>query len=326
MSGKLFGIFLLFAALLGGGYIVYTYISGGNADIAIAIATPDRVLLGVPFTVTVGVNNASRNVLRAAEVALELPEGAAFLRERREKTVLIKSLGDVGEGSLLQEEFSVLLFGDSAQSLKRFAAVVRYAPSGGGARFEKRQEFIVVADAPGMLLDIIAPEAAVSGEEFEVALSVKNVSDADVHGLRLVADYPAGFEFKKSSLAPDVGNNTWQLGDLRTGSETTLSIRGNVIGPASSTYELRVRLEADFFGERYVVGEKTARVAVAESPLVLTLSVNDNPEYLAGPNETLNYTIAYANNANDALQNAVLKVQLAGALFDLSSLRADGAA
>lgn len=318
---KVFMICAVLAVLVAGGFAWYYFSVSGADAVTIDVVKPDRVLLGAPFTITIGVSNSARGTLRDAEVSLELPEGAVFLGSRPEKTVETKSLGRLGEGSVLQEEFTVLVWA-SEQSIKRFTARVAYAPESVGSRFEKIQTFDVVADAPAIAIDIVAPESAVGGEEFGLSATVTNVSDIDFRGLQFTMEYPPGFEFKKAGLAPDLGNNLWRLGDLRSGSETKFEVRGNLLGASGATTEFKARLEAEFLGQRYTVGEKTARMTIAESPISIALFVNDSPAYIAAPDESLVYTITYENTSDYALQNAVIKAELRGDLFDLSALTA----
>lgn len=304
--------------------MLYSYLGGGSSAVTIDIVKPDRVLLGVPFTIKVGVGNSGRSAFANASVSLGLPDGAVFVGEGREKTVKTKDLGRIGSGSVLEEAFTVMLTG-GAQSVKPFTASVSYSPESVGSRFEKTQDFDIVADTSGLVLDMTAPEAAVGGEDFTLGLSVKNVSDIDFHDLTLTLVYPAGFEFKQSSLAPDNGNSVWRLGDLRRGSETKLDIRGDLIGAAGSSYDIKAGLDAGFLGEHYPVSEKTASIGIAESPLTVTLAVNDSPDYVAGADDALTYTVNYANGGNDSLRNAIVKVQLAGPMYNFSTLTANGA-
>lgn len=318
-------VFTFFIVIAGAGLGWY-YFSGSSANaIRIDVTNPDRVLIGVPFSIKIAVGNSGGGALRDAKLSLELPLGAAFVGARPEKTTETKSLGLIGEGSVVQEEFSVIVLGGE-QSVKRFVARINYSPESVGSRFEEMSEFDVVTEASGVMLDLVAPESAVSGEEFGFDVPVKNTAGIDLRNLKLTIQYPAGFEFKKASLAPDLGQNTWQLGDLRSGSETKLNVRGNLLGQTSASFEFRVVLEAEFFGEQYIVGTKTARVTVAESPLNLLLSVNDSPSYIAAINETLVYAVEYENTSDQALQNAVVKAELRGEMFDLTTLRAANAA
>ncbi|MDO8585341.1 MAG: hypothetical protein Q7R85_04485 [bacterium] len=322
---KVFLIFSIFIIAAAAGLGWYYFSGSGSHAVTIDVTKPDRVLIGVPFSINIAAGNTGGGALRDAKLSLELPLGAAFVGARPEKTTETKSLGLIGEGSTVQEEFDVIVLANE-QSIKRFVVRINYSPESVGSRFEETSEFDVVADASGMMLDLVAPESAVSGEEFGFDVPVKNMAGIDFRNLKLTIQYPPGFEFKKASLAPDLGQHTWQLGDLRSGSETTLHVRGNLLGQASASFEFRVVLEAEFLGEQYIIGTKTARVTVAESPLNLLLSVNDSPLYIAAINETLVYAVEYENTSNQPLQNAVVKAELRGEMFDLSTLRAANAA
>lgn len=310
--------------IIGGGSF---FLFGGNsadAGLDITAILPDEINLGIPFIIKVGVSNATGRVLEDAKAALLLPEGMAFLGSGTGKTVETKSLGRIGEGSVIQEDFEVIVT-SGENAVKKPSVRVSYTPQGIKSQFEKIKEFELEVGAAGLSMEITAPENIVAGEDFAVNVSYKNTSDIDLKDLRLKIDYPAGFEFKKSDLDPDLSTNVWDLGDLRKGSENEFKITGNLIGPEKSKHDFRARVEAGFLGEVYQIAEKTASVGLVASPLSLQVLLNDSPESrVVVPSEELSYTIAYVNNGSQAYRNLIIKVQLRGEMFDFATIQSDG--
>ena len=54
------------------------------------------------------------------------------------------------------------------------------------------------------------------------------------------------------------------------------------------------------------------------------MALNNQQNYIAGLNDSLDYTLSYTNHSNVTLQNGVITAKLVGAMFDLSTLRGGG--
>ena len=201
-------------AAIGAGF--YFYSGGEGEGLEINAVLPDKILIGVPFTAKIGVANNGNTVLNDMKIALSLPEGVAFVGKAPNRNVETKSLGRAGAGSVVQEDFKLIAFAGE-QSIKQLVATASYLPEGVSSRFEKKQEIDIGLSESGIALDLTAPERALSGEDFSLGIAYKNVSDIDFPDLQIKMEYPPAFEFKKASLAPDLGKNIWKLGGLRKG-------------------------------------------------------------------------------------------------------------
>ena len=289
----------------------------------IAISAPEQVLLGVPFTITVNVANGAQNVLQDIKLNLNIPEGVVFVGESQDKTVEFKDIGDLGVGSLIKEEFQLMAI-SGEDTFKRLEVDVGYLPFSLASRFEKSEAVDVGVRGSGIVLDLTAPAKVFSGEGFELVISYRNVSDRDFRNLKLRMEYPPVFSFLKSSVASDSGNNIWELGDLRSGSEGTIKINGSVIGPAESFFDFKGSIEGEFLGESYIVSSRSITQSVETSPLSLNILLNGDKDVIVRPGDTLNYTINYANNIDIGLRDVIISAQLVGDMFDLTSLTTNG--
>lgn len=100
------------------------------------LEAPAEVLAGAPFDLKVNFSNNSGAVLNDARLTLTLPEGAAFFGSPASKNIENKNLGNVGAGSLVQEQYRIIIFSPEAAD-KEFRATINYAPASLGSRFEK---------------------------------------------------------------------------------------------------------------------------------------------------------------------------------------------
>ena len=313
-------IFLVAICLICSFYI-WRYSSNSGLDFQ--IDAPTEIMRGVPYDIRVNFTNNSGAVLQDAILTFVLPEGAAFFGSDSQKTIDNKSLGNVGAGSLVQETYKVIFLSQGEQAGK-LKAVLAYSPAALSARFEKSQSFDVNVGISGVAVEMKVPEAAVSGEEFEIGVSYRNVSETDFSDLELKLEYPPGFSFASATLKPDEANNIWKLGELRKNSEGEFKIKGSIVGAEKDVFEFKSFLSLNDFGRSYVIDEKTASAAISSSPLSLSVSLANGQEYVSRAGDTLNYTVGYVNNTDQNLKDVVLRAQIAGEMFDLGSLQASG--
>lgn len=313
------GIILVAISLLSAFYI-WRVQSARGLDLALDV--PDQIMSGVPFDLKVNFSNNSGAILNDARLTVTLPDGVAFYGSPSGKTIEIRQIGNVGQGSLVQESFPIVAIAPE-QSVKRIKVSVGYSPASLGAKFEKIANADLRVESSGIVLEMSAPEKATSGEDFETIVSYRNVSGIDFSALELKIEYPPSFTFNSASMKPDTENNIWSLGDLRKNSEGKITIRGNLTGGADDIYEFKAQISEREKGENYLVSAGSAKTAIAASPLSLTIHLNDdNGNYIAKAGDTLNYTLSYVNGTSVALHDISIKASLIGEMFDLASINA----
>ena len=326
MSRRLFwilivGILILMAI---GGFYFYQYLTA--RDIVFSLKAPANAMLGVPFDIEINIQNNFDNSLKDIKLSMILPEGTAFAAESAEKRTLNRSFGDLDKKSGLQEKIPLIIFGNE-QSLKKFEIAVSYFPPtlGPKARFEQVKSVEVAVEEPGIKLDLIAPQKVLNNEDFEIEVQYQNVSDIDFSGVELELDYPKFFTFKNTTINPSAGNNVWKIGDLAKNSDKgSLVIKGSVISAEKSFFEIKGSLKAEFFGQKYLISKKAAGLNIAQSPLALNITLNDQLNYLASLNSDLKYKINFRNNSDVGLNDVVIKAKLTGEMFNFQNLRTPG--
>src|SRR3989338_1181021 len=132
-------IFLILVSAVSAFYI-WNFLSNRGLDFN--LEAPEEVLAGVPFDLKVNFSNNSGAVLNDARLTLTLPEGAAFFGSPASRNIENKNLGNVGAGSLVQEQYQIIIFSPEAAD-KEFRATINYAPASLGSRFEKSENLII---------------------------------------------------------------------------------------------------------------------------------------------------------------------------------------
>ena len=299
------------------GLSVFYIINDNNQGLDVSLSGSDEVMAGVPFDLKVEFSNQIDSVLKNVSLIVTLSEGAVFVGSGEEKLVDNKNLGDIGQGSLISETYKIIFLKGIGDKSK-IKALVSY--SSGSSKYEKEVEKEVKILDSGVSVKIKVPEKVFGGEEFDVNVDYKNISESDFSGLGLTIEYPANFTFISSDSKADSGNNIWDLGDLRRGSEGSFTIKGSVAGPDNSSVVFKSNLTFDLNNQKYHIDLNEAGSIISPSPLSLAILLNDKQDYVAGLNDELKYNIGYINNTDVPLSQGVVRVQIKGELFDLDSL------
>src|SRR4030042_1702767 len=253
------GIVILMAL---GGFYFYQYSS--KRDIAVSMNAPIGAMIGVPFKIEVGIQNNYTNPIKDVELSMFLPEDTALISEDQEKRTFSADLGDLEENGYFQEKIPIIIFGNE-ESVKKFEIKVSYVSVSLGpkVRFEQRKSVEVEIRDRGIKLDLKAPQKVLNNQDFDIEMEYQNVSDADFSGVEVKLDYPEFFTFKNASISPSSGNNLWKIGDLPEGDgKGSFNISGKILSAEKSFFNLKASLSAEFFGQRYLIGEKTAEVSI----------------------------------------------------------------
>ncbi len=312
-------VFVLTAA--GIGFYFYSYLV--NRDIAFTLNAPQNVLSGVPFDIEAGAKNNFNNSLNDVKISLVLPDGAFFTGENQGKRYYDKNFGNLGKDANFQERISVVII-PGGQTLKFDVKISYYTPAlGSKARFEQTRTVEVSADEPALKLDISAPQKILNNEDFEVEIRYQNISNIQFENTELKLDYPSFFTFKSATVTPSSRNNIWKLGSLLAkGVEGNFTIKGKVVNPndSLSNFEIIGELTAEISGQKYSINKKSAQLNIASSPLILNVSLNNNPNYIASLRDILRYRINYRNSSDIGLNDIVITAKLTGEMFDFKTL------
>ncbi len=321
---RFFIVFFVVLIVLGGlGAFGYFYLKSKDAEnLNAKFIIPEKVSIGVPFSVDVEVNNGTGDVLNNIELELQVPEGVAFLGKDTKKYFLNKILGNLGSGSLISEHFDLIAL-SGENSVKQITAKISYEPKGLKSTFEKSFfQDIIVSDS-GLNLDLIIPEKVFSGSDINFEIKYKNISPETIKNISIKMEYPKDFKYKSSSISPDFTSKNWDVGDLRSGSEGSLKVNGSFLGSQGSSSDIVAQIFADFSGESYLIAEKKSSIKLEAAPLSLSVSLSQNKEY-AKLGDLLTYYLDYKNNTGVQLKDIIITAKISGEMFDVSTVSGNG--
>ncbi|MDO8654999.1 MAG: hypothetical protein Q7R48_01060 [bacterium] len=153
-----------------------------------------------------------------------------------------------------------------------------------------------------MKLEILAPEAAVGGEEITYIVKYKNNSDFSLEQLVLVFDFPTG------SIAAE-GNQkrvTKQLGDIYPGQEQTVEFKGRLFGRQGERKEAKAQLQYRPKNISAKYDAQTSSVTVlSSSPIRLEWDLPASAENL----KEFDFFLTYDSSSDYPLQDLLIKVE-----------------
>ena len=294
-------------------------------SVSIQFTKPDHVQVGNPFVLNISLSNDSAIVLDNATLSILLPDNVSFEGMASDQRAMDQSLGDLGPGSINPEDFNLIVTGDP-NSVANITAKLTYTTAiSPNTQFESDGAVDVVVGGPAFSVSFTTPASIFNGQSFQIVVNYANTTGDSFDGIQLAVQYPPGFAFGSASPVPQTSaDDTWNLGTVPANATGTITITGTLTGPSAAAYVFVGNLTGGFMGETYALDDETANVAIASSPLSVSIAPNNNPGYVAGLDDTLDYVLTYTNTANVAFQNINLRAALVGAMFDFSTLNTAG--
>lgn len=280
-----------------------------GVEIVFQLSNDQTIKVGQPFDLTINVINDSDSILSSSKLTLVLPEGVVLAGEPEDKNVTNKILGDIGVGGTSSQDFKLIVL-NNPNSVKNLEAVLAYNIGSSSSRFEEKKGFNLMVGESAVSLKLEVPEKTLSDDNFEVQVSYKNNSDINVRDLELKIDYPPVFKFYKSTLKPDDGVDTWDLGGLNKNSENKFTVTGSLIAPPNTKVDFKAHLRMSILGQAYNINEQVVSVMIDTSPFEIKINLNESDNYVAKPGDVLNYIVTFPS------QLSSLSAQLSGEMLD----------
>lgn len=318
------------------GFFGYYFIFGGGSspaspgNIDISVSGPLQISSGEPAELQIAVVNRNRTSLLLADLVVKYPKGT------RSPTDLITDLpsqriplGSIESGGRRQGTVSAVFAGvEGDRGL--IVVELEYRLEDSSAIFVATSQYPFLFASSPLAISIEGNNETVSGQPGEFKITVASNSDTPVKDVLFTASYPFGFVMSGAEPAPrNAGTNIWLLGDFAPGARKTIVIQGTLSGESGD--ERIFRFTA---GTRKSETEQSITTALADyahhvtvSRPFLGLSVLVNREAassggaIVAPGESVTVTIAYQNNLQTAINDAVIVARLGGAELDGATVR-----
>lgn len=302
-----------------------------DTKVTIDLVVPAEVPSSSEAIVKAVVTNNDSRAISEGELELVFPEGAVFVSSNPPAENLsgtVYKLPTLSAGANVTI-FTKLRFEGGVGQQRTLQARLSYKLNGLSAEFNKTASATLKLVAAGVSIDIQGPPTVTNAQLVSYTVHYVNQSSESFDRVRVKMVYPQSFQFADSTPKPSQGGDMWDIGMLAPGSQGDIVVNGvfNSSAPGQSV-SLAVQLQVpDKNGSYYTQAENTFATSIGSQPLVVTQSLQGgSPDgSFATPGDSLQYRIAYQNNATTAARGVRIVFTVDSTTADLSSIQAEGA-
>lgn len=322
-------IFFLVAAgiasyvLLGG----FNVISSKNVDIT--VQGPISISAGEELVMDVTISNNNNAALEEGKLLLEYPEGTRMSDDITKELVRdVVELETIPSGRKLTKTVRAVLFGEK-DSVKQIRMTVDYKAHGSNASFSKEKTYDISIKSSPVLMEVTYPKEVNAGQEVTFNVSLASNSTTNVRDLVFRADYPFGFSFIDSNPKATAGNNVWRVGDFAPNEKRTIAIRGKIEGQNDEERTFRFNTGTSKPTDENQIGigfiSLAHSIAIKKPFVTLSLRLNqsEDKDFFTRIGDQIRGEISFVNNLPITINDAEIKVNLSGIVFDRESVRAN---
>jgi len=321
---KKFTLFIVLLAVIVGlfGFYYYQRNVYSKDILKLEILGPGETELLQEVKYIVKYKNNGNVRLEEPELVFEFPPNAVLAEGVSSR--IVKKADELGEAIYPGEEktftFTARLMGQEGES-NEAKATLSYRPKNLKASYASKTSFTTIIKRVALSFDFDLPSKIESGKELSFRLNFFSSLDYPLSGLRVIVDYPSGFEFIDSAPA-FLEKNEWEIGLLNKAEGGRIEIFGKLVGSVGEEKIFRARIGSWQGGEFIVLKEATKGISIIRPALYITQQVNGNPRAAANPGDLLHYEIFYKNIGEEFLTDMFLLVNLSGSVFDFITLQA----
>lgn len=215
--------------------------------------------------------------------------------------------------------FKARLLGKEGEA-KIAKAWLNYQPKNLTARYESSTTFTTVIQRAPLSFEFDLPSKIEPEEEFQFRINYFSNVDYPLSDLRVIVDYPQGFEFEDSQ-PKGIADNEWGIGLLNRTEGGRIKISGKLFGEEGEQKVFQAKLGIWQEGKFVLLRESFKGIEIINPGLYITQEINGNPEYIASPGDLLHYEIFFKNIGEDPLTNLFLVSKLEGKPFDFETIK-----
>jgi hypothetical protein len=200
-------------------------------------------------------------------------------------------------------------------------ASLHYTPTKGTSELVSKAQIGVSITSAPVTVELLGPENIVSGDLMEYIIDYKNQDNRPLQDAQIKITYPEGFEFASSEPFPSENKNVWYIGTVEPNVGGKIRIKGKMNGTEGQIKNTKVMIgHAGSSGDFAVYNQRERKTKIVAPALVIAQDVAGNPNKIVHAGETISYIIAYKNNSDLTLRDAIVTVSINGSVLDFSRL------
>jgi len=321
---KKFTIFIIISALVVGIYGLYYYQKNVYSKdvLKLEILGQEETELLQEIKYTVKYKNNGNVRLEEPELVFDYPDNA--LPADGTSLRVVKKSEELGEVIYPGQEktftFTARLMGQEGE-VKEARASLSYQPKNLKARYVSETSFTTIIKKIPLNFDFDLSSKIESGKELKFRLNYFSNVDYPLAGLRIIIDYPSGFEFIDST-PKSLEKTEWDIGLLNKAEGGRIEISGKLVGEVGAEKIFQAKIGTWQDGEFILLKEVSRGITVIKPALYITQQINNNPKFTASPGDLLHYEVFFRNIGEEFLNDMFLLVTLNGSAFDFETVRA----
>jgi uncharacterized repeat protein (TIGR01451 family) len=215
-----------------------TTVQGVPFTVAIKSDSPDPVVRGQNLSYVIEVNNTGDEIAYNVTLVEIYPSDVSFITSSPAPSAGNDtfSLGNLSPNQSATVNITVTVgaFVPNGTILINTANATFANLSGAGSSSTGTAMTTVLGFPVVNVTKADSPDPVISGAVLSYTITIINTGDEIAYNVTLVEDYPANVTLFSTSPAPDVGNNTFFLGNLTPGGSTTVNVSVSVSGSMTS--------------------------------------------------------------------------------------------
>jgi len=313
-------LFLLLLALVcgGAGYWTWQKNSYSKDILKLELLGKEDATVAEEIEYTVKYKNNGDIRLEEAKLIFEYPQYSIV-----EDNILRKEidLEDIYPGEEKTISFKTRLLGKEGD-IKKANVRLSYKPKNLKAKYESSTSLATRIKSVPLTFEFDMPSRIEPLKDFKFRLNYFSNIDYPILGLRVVADYPSGYEFKESAPR-DLEKKEWEVGVLNRAEGGRIEVTGQLSGGVGEDELFRAKIGTWRDGEFVVLKEAIKGASIIEPSLDMAQKINSNPKFTASPGDWLHYEVSFKNIGKDSLDSLILINKLEGNFFDFSTIKSD---
>lgn len=325
---RFFVIALIFFAVTLGGAIFYLLYGGqsvSTSNVSITVQGPTTIASGDTVPLLISIENRNPVPIRATSLSITFPEGTKSVADPSQPlTLYTQDLGDILAGAKIQIAVKGVLFGSEGQAVN-LPIELTYHTDASNSVFVKDKQYQFTITTSPISLTVSSLSQVSAGQPVTVDIDVKSNATTPLQNIAVEADYPFGFT-PSSVNPPPAHDSLFVLGTMNPGDEKHISITGTLTGQQNDervfTFKAGALSAPDAPTLTSPFTTKEADITLTAPFLATTLSVNhdtsDSP--IIDPGTPAQVTVSWSNTLSTPIENAAIRVRLAGSALDPSSV------
>ncbi len=204
--------------------------------------------------------------------------------------------------------------------VKEAKVSLSYSPKNLRARYTSKTSFTTIIKKIPLNLEFDLPAKVESGKTFSLNLNYFSNIDYPLSDLRIMVEYPLGFEFVDST-PKSLEKTEWEIGLLNKTQGGRIQISGKLSGTIGEEKIFRAKLGSWKDGNFIILRDVSKGISIIKPTLYITQEINGNPKLVANPGDLLHYEIFFKNIGEEALNDMFMLVTLNGSSFDFATTK-----